>query len=139
MTATDHDADIPTLTDLVRPGSQSKPVPARTPAKSQLDILLDAPEGRAPAQTADEAAVDDDIFAEAIRETEAWFGRDQRTETAPPSAHPTPDALALLDALEPRIEALVDEALSRQVREARDEIVGRVMATLREELIGTDN
>ncbi|MDX5334388.1 MAG: hypothetical protein LPK58_10090 [Gammaproteobacteria bacterium] len=144
MTASDRDTDIPTLTDLVQPGSHSRPAPPPV-AERQLDIPL-APEPATATPAADPPATgpeDADFFAEAVREAEAWLGMeyedaspeaDERTGTPGTAAHI--DAAALLSALEPRIEALVDEALSRQLREARDEIVGRVMAALHEALAG---
>lgn len=124
MTASDRDTDIPTLTDLVQPGSHSRPRPAPA-TDGGLDMPLE-PEPSTDAPAADPE--DADLFAEA----EAWPG--MAYEGAFPAADI--DVAALLNVLEPRIEALVDEALSRQLREARDEIVGRVMATLREALAG---
>lgn len=142
MTASDRDTDIPTLTDLVQPGSHSRPRPAPA-AEGQLDMPLGPePATDAPASEPEDA----DFFAEAVREAEAWLGMEyedaspavpERSGTSGPAADL--DVAALLNVLEPRIEALVDEALSRQLREARDEIVGRVMATLREELAGPDD
>ena len=145
MTASDRDTDIPTLTDLVQPGSHSQPRPAPA-TDGQLDMPLEpepatgTPATGTPATDTPAAEPEDaDFFAEA----EAWLGMEyedaspaapERTGTAGEAADI--DVAALLNVLEPRIEALVDEALSRQLREARDEIVGRVMATLREELAG---
>jgi len=142
MTASDR--DIPTLTDLVQPGSHSQPRPAPA-TDGQLDMPLEPEPATGTPATGTPAAEpeDADFFAEAVREAEAWLGMEyedaspaapERTGTAGEAADI--DVAALLNVLEPRIEALVDEALSRQLREARDEIVGRVMATLREELAG---
>lgn len=144
MTASDRDTDIPTLTDLVQPGSHSQPRPAPA-TDGQLDMPLEPePDTGTPATDTPAAEPEDaDFFAEAVREAEAWLGMEyedaspaapERSGTAGKAADI--DVAALLNVLEPRIEALVDEALSRQLREARDEIVGRVMATLREELAG---
>ena len=121
--ADDSSHDIPTLTDLVQPGRESTPRP--TSSDAQLDMPLDMP-----AQAAS------DPFDEAIAEAEAYlaFESDREEAVPAPAAVPALDTAALLDALEPRIEALVDSALERQARQARDEIVSSVIDALRAEL-----
>ncbi len=141
MSQADIDADkIPTLTDLVQPGTESKPRPAPEPEptaeevnEAQLDMPLEAPdEETEPVAKYGEPA--EEAFETAIAEAESLLGMDAEAEETHHTPAPTLDIPALLETLEPRIEALVDEALERQARQSRDEIVSRVMQALREEL-----
>jgi hypothetical protein len=138
MSQAEIDADkIPTLTDLVQPGTEStpRPVPEPEPAavenEAQLDMPLDAPDEETES-VAEYGQPAEEAFEAAIAEAEGLRGMDNEAEETHHA--PTLDIPALLEALEPRIEALVDEALERQARQSRDEIVSSVLQALREEL-----
>lgn len=132
MNPADTDAaKIPTLTDLVQPGSESapraapEPEPAPETNEAQLDIPLDTPRGTDESTTTD-------TFDDAIAEAGSLM-----TAGDPDALEPVPariDIQGLMDALEPRIEALVDEALERQARQTRDEIVSSIIRALHDEL-----
>jgi hypothetical protein len=136
------EAEIPTLTLVVRPGSGSPahpptpaPEPSDTPAPAPASPTIPRP-GPMPEDLDIDLALDglDGLDGQDMRPPVAAAQSPTPLETLVPPAPATGDATAL----RARVEQLVDEALAARLPELREQLVRSVLRTLSDGRHGPD-